>query len=58
MERSYPTYCILKHMKIEVCNLVLVHEKKDRTMKQNRSPEIEVTTNANIKMLCQIYGER
>lgn len=59
MEGAYTTYHILKYVKINVYSWVPVQEKNDRTMKQNRSPEIQLTTNENvIKDIVSDYDER
>lgn len=48
MEKTNSTYRILKYTIINVNSLVTVYEKNDRTMEQNRSPEIELITNENL----------
>lgn len=47
-EKTNSTYRILKYTIVNVNSLVTVYEKNDRTMEQNRSPEIELITNENL----------
>lgn len=44
MEGTHPTYHILRYIKINAYSLLPVYEKNDRTVEQNRNPEMELTT--------------
>lgn len=44
MEGTHPAYHILRYIKIKAYSLLSVYEKNDRTVEQNRNPEMELTT--------------